>query len=256
LLVSIHVLYVKYFRGDSFCVLFLLLSLAGTRACAVSAAHWPLSWVAKPWRSSMLLYPDSFLQHPLFPIHSLPLLQLHVAVMSSATGDSELIYELYARAYTPTPLSAEDLVLFEEQAAAPLDGSLDMWMDQLFRQALGATACKAARLSTLFAPPQLSRPLGPRHHPASTPPLPASVLPCPLPPFGPSNAPVDSMLPVVPPRPPPVSSVAPPPLAVTIASHQPLTRTSPAADSATCVSREILPKHFVWQHGHTKAIWT
>ena len=189
--------------------------------------------------------------------HSLPLLQLHVAVMSSAAGGSELIYELYARAYTPTPLSAEDLVLFEEQAAAPLDGSLDLWMDQLFRQSFGAAACKAARLNTLIAPPQLSRPLGPRHHPASTPALAAAVLPCPLPPSGPSNAPVESMLPVVPPRPPPVSSVAPPPLAVTIASHQPLKKTSPAAASATCVSRQILPKRLVtvdqlleaWENG-------
>lgn len=242
MLVSIHVLYVKYFCGDSFCVLSFLLSLAGTRACALSAAHWPLSSVAKPRRSSMLLCPDSFLQHPLFPIHSLLLIQRHVAVLSSATGGSELIHELYARACTPTPLSAEDLVLFEEQAAAPLDGSLDWWMDHLFRQAFGAAACKAARLNALIAPPQLSRPLGPRHHPTSTPPLAASVLPCPLPPFGASKAPVDSMLPVVPPRPPPVFSVAPPPLAVTLVSHQPLKKASPAADSATCVSRQILPK--------------
>jgi len=65
------------------------------------------------------------------------------------------------------------------------------------------------------------------------------------------------MLPVVPPRPSPVSFVAPPPLAVTIASHQPLKKTSPAAAFATCISPQILLKCLVtvdqvlkvWENG-------
>jgi len=110
----------------------------------------------------MLLYPTLSPNIIIFEFIACPYSQLHVAVMSSAAEGSGLINELYARAYTPTALSSEDLVLFKEQAAAPLDGPLELWMDQLFRQSFGATACKATRLNTLIAPPQLSRPVGPR----------------------------------------------------------------------------------------------
>jgi len=95
-------------------------------------------------------------------------------------GD-ELVYKLFARVYTPIPLIPDSLVLFEEQAAARHDGTLDLWMEEVFQKAFGAASGNAARLNALIAPAPLIPPAEPLRPPAACSPSPSSSAPSPFP---------------------------------------------------------------------------
>ncbi|KAK1869461.1 hypothetical protein I4F81_011937 [Pyropia yezoensis] len=55
-----------------------------------------------------------------------------------------------ARVFTPRPLTPAHLIIFEEQAAAPLDPTLANWMETLFQESFAAASSDAAQLNALI----------------------------------------------------------------------------------------------------------
>jgi len=118
---------------------------------------------------------------PLPPLPHPPVVHCRFLPQTSSMEGDELVYKLYARVYTPIPLVPDDLVLFEEQGAAPHDGTLDPWMEEVFQKAFGGASGNAARLNALIAPAPLiprSEPLRPQ---AACSPSPSSSTPSPFP---------------------------------------------------------------------------